>query len=459
MKHLKKAAAMLMTLVLAFGVLTVIPQQKAEAAFVVDYQPYCDAVYMVNLDTGMVVYEKNADKQKYPASLTKMMTCLIALEYFSDPASEYVTIKQSVINDKTCINQGVWSTGYLKTGERVTLKDLLHCAMLPSDNYAALSIAYYVSEQKGDGTVEWFVDLMNKKAREIGCKNTQFMNPHGLFHEKHMTTAEDLFKIASYAMKISYFAEIVNTPVYRRAATNMNPEFGPEGARIENTNKMLSTAYEEYFYQYVKGIKTGFLSKAGHCFASYATRDGYSYIIICLDDGATKNNGTNYAMLDAKTLYQWAFTSLDLKEIVSSQKPVATVDIDLAWGRDTVDLYPAKSFTTLMPSNVESYSVMVKPNLPEGKLVAPVKKGEILGTADLIYGSEVIGQIDLVTVETVQRSDLLYVLSLITGLFASPVFLAFLVLLVLAGVGYVAVSLLRSSNTASLKRVHRYRRM
>lgn len=458
MKLIKKAAAMVIALIMAVGVLTVIPQTEAEAAFVVDYQPHCDALYMVNLDTGMVVYEKNADKVKYPASLTKMMTCLIALEYFSDPASEYVTIKEAVLNDKTCINNGVWSTGYLKAGERVTLKDLLHCAMLPSDNYAALAIAYYVSEQKGEGTLEWFIDLMNSKARDIGCTDTQFINPHGLYHEKHVTTARDLFKIARYGMQIPYFAEIVNTTVYRRAATNMNPDFGEAGARLENTNKMLSTAYEEYYYQYVKGIKTGFISRAGHCFATYATKDGYSYILIALDDGAKKNNDRNYAMLDAKTMFQWAFSSLDLKEIVSSSKPVTTVDIDLAWGRDTIDLYPAESFTTLMPSNVESYSVMVKTDIEDG-LKAPVKKGEIIGTAELIYGSEVIGTIDLVSNETVQRSDLLYVLSMITTLFANPIFVVFLVLLVLVGAGYVVLSLMRSRSTASLKKVHRYRRM
>ncbi|MBE6753600.1 MAG: D-alanyl-D-alanine carboxypeptidase [Ruminococcaceae bacterium] len=457
-KIIMRASAMLMVLVLAFGVLTIIPQTKAEAAFVVDYEPHCDAIYMVNLDTGMVVYEKNSDKLKYPASLTKMMTCILALEYFSDPKSEYLTIKEAVLNDRTCINNGVWSTGYFKAGERVTLKDLLYCAMLPSDNYAALAIAYYVSEQKGEGTVEWFVDLMNRKAREIGCTNTQFMNPHGLFHEKHQTTAQDLYKIARYAMSNAAFAEIVKEPVYRRAATNMNPDFGPQGARIENTNKMLSTAYEEYFYQYVKGIKTGFLAKAGHCFASYATKDGYSYIIICLDDKAKKNNETNYAMLDAKTLFQWAFSSLDLKEIVSSSKPVATIDIAMAWGRDTIDVYPAESFTTLMPSNVESYSVMVKTNIADG-VKAPVKKGEILGQADLIYGSEVIGTIDLVAGETVQRSDLLYVLGMITGLFESPVFIVFLALIVLAAVAYVVLYMLRSRSTASLRRVHRYRRM
>jgi len=354
----------------------------------------------------------------------------------------------------------VWSTGALKEGERLSLKDLLHCAMLPSDNYAALAIAYYVSQEKGDGSLLWFIDEMNNMARELGCTHTQFMNPHGLFHSGHYTTAKDMYLLAKYAMSIPYFTEIVSTTVYRRAATNKNPDFGKEGYRLENTNMMLSTAYEKqgYYYQYVKGIKTGFISAAGHTLASYATRNGYSYITILMDDGAKKNSDKNYCMIDAKALYQWAFTSLDLKELVSANSPVAKVGIDLAWSVDTLDLYPSESFTTLMLNNVEPSSIMVKKNIPD-TLEAPIKKGQILGTADLIYGSDVIGTIQLVAGETVERSELLYVLSLAGSLFGSPVFIIIIALAACAFVGYFAYSMLRSRSVGSVKRVRRYRRM
>lgn len=461
MNWVKKIVCTVMVFLTVTTTLLVIPQTEAEAAFKIDYEVNCDCIYMVNLDTGTVVYEKNADKIKYPASLTKMMTCLIALEYFSDPGSEYVTISNAVMTDKTLINNGVWSNGQLVEGERVTLKDLLYCALLPSDNYAALAIAYYVAKEKG-GTddVQWFIDKMNEKAKELGCENTLFMNPHGLFHEHHYSTAKDLFLIAQYAMNIPYFAEIVNTTVYLRGQTNMHPTYsdGKDYCRLENTNMMLSTAYEQYYYQYVKGIKTGFIGKSSHNFASYATKDGYSYIIIALDDGATKNKDTNYAMLDCKSLFQWAFTNLRLKEVVKSNTAVATVNIDLAWSRDTIELYPAESFSTLMLSNIQSSSIMVRTNLPD-TIQAPVKKGEVLGSAELIYGSEIIGTVDLVAGETIQRSELLYVFSLISNLFGSTVFIVLLVLLVLIAAIYVIYSLLHARNVSSLKKVHRYRRM
>lgn len=458
MSYFKRIGATLLSLVVLLGIVAVIPQMKADAAFVIDYDVVSDAVYLVNLDTGIVVYDKNAEKQKYPASMTKIVTCMIALEYFSDPKSEYVTITTNVMTNQTLLSNGVWSTGALKDGERLTLKDLLHCAMLPSDNYAALAIAYYVSAEKGDGTLLWFVDKMNEKAVELGCTHTQFMNPHGLYHPYHYTTAHDMLILARAAMQNPTFAEMCNTPVYRRPATNKNPEFGKEGYRLENTNKMLSTAYEEYFYQYVKGVKTGFVAKASHTLTAYATKNGYSYLMVLMDDGAKKNNDKNYCMLDAKALFQWAFSHLELKELVSAGTPVATVDVDLAWSVDTVDLYPAESYTTLMLNNVEPSSIMVRRNLT-GALQAPIEKGEILGTADLIYGSEVLGSIELVAGETVERSELLYVLSLAGGLFKSPVFIAVVVILLGGLIGYVAFSMLRSRSVGSVKRVRRYRRM
>ena len=457
----KRLSCIVLALVLFTGAMIVKPQSRAEAAFKIDYEPKCDCIYMVNLDTGMVVYEKNADKIKYPASLTKMMTCMIALEYFAAPEAEYVTISNAVMTDRTLINNGVWSNGQLVEGERVTLKDLLYCAMLPSDNYAALAIAYYVSEQKGgNGELQWFIDKMNEKAKELGCENTLFMNPHGLFHEHHYSTAKDLFLIAQAAMNNPELAEIVGEPVYKRGQTNMHPTYsdGKDYCRLENTNMMLSTAYEEYFFQYVKGTKTGFIAKSSHNFASYATKDGYSYIIIALDDGAKKNKDTNYAMLDSKALYQWAFSNLALKEVVKSNTAVTTANIDLAWNRDTIELYPKESFTTLMLDNIESSSIMVRTDLPEA-IKAPVKKGEVLGTAQLVYGSEVIGTVELVAGETIQRSELLYIFSLISGLFGSTVFIVLVAVLVLVAVAYVAYSLLHARNVSSLKKVHRYRRM
>ena len=462
MRLRSKIACMLAVLAVITAMITVTPQTTAKAAFVTDYEPHCDCVYMVNLETGIVVYEKNAEKVKYPASLTKIMTCLLTLEYYSDLVNEKVTISNAVMTDKTLLTEGVWSATGLKSGERISLKDLLYCAMLASDNYAALALAYKVSEDKGDGTIDWFIKLMNSKAKEIGCENTQFINPHGLFNENHYTTAKDLYKISKYAMENAEFAEIVGTDVpYYRAPTNMNAE----KIRMETSNKMMLSAYEDYFYQYVKGVKTGFLKAAGHTFSAYATKDGYSYLIICLDDGAVSNYGqTNEAMVDSKQLFQWAFSDLSLKEIVNTKTIVASEPIQWAWNKTEVDIVPSESIRTIMPANVELGSILIETHIdgsgygktPDGIIRAPLKQGEKVGTAKLIYANEVIKEIDIVAGETVQRSELLYVLSIVEKMFDSVIFIVFVVLLVLAVVGYVIYSLVHASNLSSLKKVRRY---
>lgn len=453
MKTIKKIVAVFMVTLIAVSAMMICPPMDADAAFVTDYQPYSDCVYMVNLETGMVVYEKNAEKTKYPASLTKIMTCLLVCEYYSDLENEKVTIDYNVMNDKTFTSQQVWSTTGLKLGERVRLIDLLYCALLPSDNYAALALAYKVSQDKGDGTIDWFIKLMNNKAAELGCTNTQFVNPHGLFNENHYSCAKDIFLISQYAMQIPVFAEIVGTDVpYKRPVTNMSSE----PYRFETTNRLMLSVYTDLFYQYVKGIKTGFLKAAGHCFSCYAIKDGYSYIIVLMDDGMTSNRATddNLAMRDAKTMLQWAFSDLQLKEVVQANATVAEVPLELAWNKDVLALVPSESFRTLLPKNVQSSSILVQTDIPD-VVKAPVMQGEVIGSASLVYANEVIGTIDLVAGETVQRSELLYILSIINTIFESTAFMVILILLVLAAVVYVIYSLIHAQNVSSLKKVRR----
>ncbi|MBE6765494.1 MAG: D-alanyl-D-alanine carboxypeptidase [Ruminococcaceae bacterium] len=453
MKVIKRIACAMLLLAIMVSTVLVYPQTTADAAFVIDYEPYCDCIYMVNLETGLVVFEKNAEKVKYPASLTKIMTCLLVLEYYSDLENEKVTISNAVMTDKTLLSEGVWSATALKTGERIRLIDLLYCAMLASDNYAALALAYKVSEDKGDGTIDWFIKQMNSKAAELGCTNTQFVNPHGLFNENHYSTAKDMFLICKYAMEMPSFAEIVETDVpYYRPPTNMTDET----VRFETTNRMMMSAYVDYYYQYVKGIKTGFLKASGHTYASYAVKDGYSYIIVCMDDGATSNYGQrNDAMVDAKQLFQWAFSDLSLKEVVNTNTVIVEAPVEWAWNKTTVELVPSESFRTIMPSNIELSSILVETDIP-GTLKAPLRQGDVVGTASLIYANEVIGVIDLVAGETVQRSELLYIMSIIDGVFDSTLFLIFAIMLVLGVVGYVIYSLIHARNIGSLKKVRRY---
>ena len=511
----KRVTALAAVFVVLVYSITVFPATRADAVFTNDVPIHCDAVYMINLDTEIVVFEKNPDKIKFPASMTKMITCILAIEYYSDLVQEKYTIPEKVPGDKKILSEGAWSTTGLVAGERVSVKDLLYCALLPSDNVAALALAYKVSDDKGDGTLSWFIQRMNAKAREIGCVNTHFANPHGLYDDNHQSTARDMAKIAEYCMRDPVFSEIVGCKTaYYRAPTNKHPYSelsdvstpGSEIAfmRMETTNKLMlsSTAGHKddgkdeelkYYYQYVKGVKTGFIKDAGHCYASYATKDGYRYVLVMMDDRSAISDGLkievdwenpewkkdktqynlgnsknktlselvnnrestkNYAFIDAKRLYEWAFSDLAMKEVFKAGDTVKEVPIANAWDKDTLALVPATSFKTLLPVNVTAKSIDVETHIPEN-LSAPVKQGQVIGTATLRYGGDVFGTIELVAGETVERSDGLYILSIVGKFFGSKWFYVLLGCMVLGAGVFVVLSFVRDQRLSTLSRSRR----
>ena len=166
-----------------------IPMNKASAiSYSIDFDINSKSVYLVNLDTGISVYEKFKDKKFYTESNTKFITYIIVTENIKDLDNTKVTVKQSILNR---LNGTGSSTAGLIGGETLTVTQLLNCLMIPSGNDAALVLADYV----GGGSITNFVKMMNKKAKELGCENTHFMNPHGLHDPDHYTTASDLAKI------------------------------------------------------------------------------------------------------------------------------------------------------------------------------------------------------------------------------------------------------------------------
>lgn len=455
---LKKKLTSLVSLILVFliAVSVLTTPVQVNAAFKSEYEPTCDAIYMLNMDTGVVVYEKNSDKVKLPASLTKMMTCIVAYER-ADSLDEMVVVDSRAVrfvNYNTEGVTGVWTN--IQVNERFSLKDLIYEALVASENCAAEAIGYYISKQYyGSDSNQEFIDFMNDRATEIGCTNTKFKCASGLTTdiENHYSTAHDMALIANYLMSIPELAEIAYTPhSYGIKATNKHDDV----QWVISTNLMIregETAADgtDYFYQYCEGVKTGFLEKSGHCFAGYATKSGYRYICVLLDDGATSSSQKNMAFVDAKNLFEWAFNNLSLAEIYNTSEPIAEIPLNLAWNKDTIVLVPQDDFSTLLPSGVTATSVTKKINLDES-VDAPVRKGQVLGTAELSYDGEIIGTINLVASESVERSTLLYILSLINRLFSSTIFRIFLVICIIAAAAYTIYSYSHKQRMNNLKR-------
>ncbi len=386
-----------MVVIMAAGFMPV--KAHAELTFSPDFDIYSEAAILINLDTGEVIYEKNADKQLVPASLTKIMTAIILLEkYENDIAALSTTYVSgsSVCFDELYLTGA--STADIRIGEKVSYKDLLYALMLRSACEAANIIAYNVA-----GSLEGFVEMMNIKAEELGCKDTHFTNSHGLFWENHYTTARDMAKIVEYAMSLPMFTEISCSENYTMEATS----FHKDPRVIHHTNYMMSKVNGgDYYYEYVKGIKTGTLDEAGRCLATLAYKDGYSYMLITLKAPQKDVNGNNvyYNFIDHKKLYEWAFANFEYTTVLNNSEEKAEVPVAYGEGVDYVIVKPAQEFARIWNTRIPLSSIheIIK---VEENVVAPIRAGDKLGTLELQYGGETLVTVDLVATTDVARSQ------------------------------------------------------
>ena len=243
----------------------------AQAVSMPDIQ--ATAVYLGDPETGLPLYEKNAEEKRYPASTTKIMTALIVLENVQD-LTQKVTVLEEDFNG---VGADASKAGFV-VGEEVTVMDLLYGLMLPSGNEAANTLARFVS-----GSVDAFVEKMNARATDLGCTGTHFVNPNGLHDDNHYTTAHDLFRITQEAMKNETFADIVSTAQKNLDPTNKAAEH-PNGKNlyILTTNQLILSRNSPYYYAYATGVKTGHTSQAGYCLVASAEKKGSELISVML---------------------------------------------------------------------------------------------------------------------------------------------------------------------------------
>ncbi|MDI3534451.1 MAG: hypothetical protein PWQ82_816 [Thermosediminibacterales bacterium] len=330
------------------------------------------AAVLIDADNGQILYEKNSDKRMFPASTTKIMTAILALE-------------NGKLTDKIKAGPEIYETYgtrlYLEEGEELTLEQLLYGLLLRSANDAAAVIAKYIG-----GSIENFARMMNEKAKEIGCTNTNFVNPHGLHDENHYTTAKDLAIIAKYAMKIPEFRKIVATK------SKVIPWPGKEYDRqLYNGNKLLEQ------YEGADGVKTGYTSQAQQTLVASATRDGHRLIAVVL-----KSQGKNI-WSDAKALLDYGFSNFVFMDIIDSKETVTTIDVKYG-GR--LPLVTEKDFKYTMPKDIHGNieeKIVIK-----NDVVAPIKKGQVMGEIQYTINGQVIGRVNLLAKKSIARKIYTY---------------------------------------------------
>lgn len=365
----------------------------ASAAYDQEVEFTSDIVYMENLDTGTVIFNKNTEKQTAMASLTKIATAIIVLENVDDLSKE-ITVSQTAMDTLANTNS---STSGITVGEVLTVEQLLNLMLVHSGNDAAAVLA-----ESTAGSIPKFVQMMNTFAEKIGMEHTSFANPHGLDADNHYTTAEDLVILTKYALKNDTFKNIVAQSSYTLADTNKR-----DSITYQNTNLLMSKS-STYYFEPVKGIKTGTTEKAGHCLISYATQNGYTYLCVILsgEEAYANSNGTNTAFEDTLKAYNWVFDNLKLKVVAKPTDVITVANIDLARKVDTVQLVPTEEVTALLPSGVDASGVSIE--VVEGSidsdLRAPVKIGDVVGKATVLYAGSELCTIDLTVAEDVNRS-------------------------------------------------------
>lgn len=359
----------------------------------------------VNNESGKRIFNKNADKEMAPASLTKIATAAVVLKEMKDQNKDLITTKISVTENAMKVLEGTdSSTAGLVIGEELTVLDLLYSLMVSSGNDAANVFADYF----GGGNMAVFVEKMNALAKEVGCTKTQFKNAHGLDEDGHYTTANDLIKLTQYALTFEIFEKVCSTAEYTLKPTNKVKE----ERKLETTN-LLMNAQTGYYLEGVYGIKTGHTDNAGRCVVTIAKQNGYQYIAVIMNapfkdytGDSLKDNG---ALLECKKMLEWAFENIRLKEISSPTHVVMSVPLKNAWGTDKVQLVPKEGQKMLALSSLDASKVVIIPITEEipKSIDAPVNKGDLLGKANVFYMDTQIGTIDLVASESIKGSIIL----------------------------------------------------
>lgn len=327
------------------------------------------AALLMDSSSGKVLYEKNMNEKRYPASLTKVMTAVVVLE--SCNLEDTATVSYDAVMS---LSSG-YVTANLQIGEELTVEQLLYVLMVGSSNDAAIVLAEHVS-----GSVESFSELMNQKAKELGCTSTNFVNPNGVHDENHYSTAYDLAIIARYAMENETFRTLVSTTSYKLPITN---KYDREDRFFRTTNSLLIVSNNDrpdnYYYKYATGIKTGFTTPAGNCLIASADKNGLELITVVLGSDQT-SEGLSERYIDTKTLFNYGYDTYTLREVIKSGGVVQTTNISNAT-RDTkkLDAVVANDISVLIKQKDRNSALLPEVKLNDD-LKAPINKGDVIGT-------------------------------------------------------------------------------
>lgn len=348
------------------------------------------AYVLYNPNTNEIVESQNGDDKMYPASLTKMLTALVSYE-MCDNLQDVICVSENAVKS---IYGTSSSKADIKIGEEISVEQMLYLLMLPSGNDAANALAEHFC-----GDNETFAKEMNKKAQELGMKNSHFVNPHGLHDDDHYTTAEDLAILADAYCEVDFLKKVAVCNQY------IMPETNKQAERLINTTNWLKVE-GEYYYEYANGLKTGYTDQAGRCLAATAEKDGKEFICILLNC-PEKWYGKRYIrceFLEAREIFKYAFETYETVKIADKGTKIGENGVFETYNKKVDVVLQNDVFATLVKGTDISglkfdYTL---DNLNEDDLLIPtVNKDDVLGVAKLYLNGKVVGKTNVISLGTV----------------------------------------------------------
>lgn len=332
-----------------------------------------DSSILMDMNTGTILYSKNENKRHYPASITKILTTLIALEH--NKPKDIITFSEEAVFgiDRSSSNLA------MDVDEQITMKDALYSIMLMSANEVSAAVAEHIA-----GSVDNFANIMNQRAKQAGTINSNFKNPHGLHDSQHYTTAYDMAMIAKEAYEIPEFRKIISTITYQIQPTNKQPEI----RYLANQHYMIKNT--AYHYEGCTGGKTGFTDEAQSTLVTFAEQDNLKLVCVVLEEKG------NQKYEDTIKLFDYGFNNFKAETLSVLDYP-SSLDVysDSENLLGSVDIYcEQKTIDTVIDKNISSSDIKEVINLPK-RLIMPLEANSIIGSIDYYYNNELICKTNL----------------------------------------------------------------
>jgi len=396
---------------------------------------YSDVYYLESLDEGTVFFDKDSEVQVPVAGFSKIISAVVALEKWQNLDGEITLTKEAL----SVVKYGYgYKTALYKAGETVSRKELFDCLVVYSANDALSIIAYDTY-----GTEAEFIRQMQALCDKIGCTSTVIKNITGYDTEGQYTTARDVAKIVKYAYSFPAFAESLALSGVTLAPTEFNDE------RYYSTgNKMMNSGIPDYYHSSVVAGKHTSTTEAGECIAVISNRDGYSYLTVVmggrLENIDSDEINENTSMTDARRMLEWVYSNIRYRTVVVPTQTVAVIDVTAGKDADTLRLVPEGEISALVPANAtpDSVKFTIIEGPADNKITAPVKAGDVIAKAEVEYSGIKIATVNLVAANSIEMSFTGLLMSGISSVLSSKIFILVVALLTIIAVGVFLLNLL-----------------